>query len=200
MKLWLRNAAFGILVLVLAGTVLALGRQNRQLKEQNRDLTKDLTEPHRGMLVPAVRATMLDGRPFTLGEPGQQVRQVLYFFTTSCQYCRTSLPLVRSLDSALRQSPQLRASLYAVALDSAARVRRFVDGVRLSVPVVVAEDWRIAAFYRVHSVPQLIVIDSSGRTAYARVGELAGARVLDSILGGVAWHPRMQAAANFARR
>jgi thiol-disulfide isomerase/thioredoxin len=176
--------------LVLAGSVLVLGQQNRLLRQANRDLLKNLSRPHRGMLVPVFFVRTLAGDTVTIGESREDGRQVLFFFTTTCEYCRASIPVLLRLDAALRRDPTLRGKLYVVAFDSATVIRRFVDSVGLAVPVVVPPSGRFATLYRVRAVPQLMVLDSSGRTTYARAGELNGPGVLDSILAGVAWRPR----------
>jgi hypothetical protein len=44
-----------------------LGRQNRSLKQANRDLMTRFTQPHRGLIVPSFRAASLAGDSVTIG-------------------------------------------------------------------------------------------------------------------------------------
>lgn len=180
----------------LAVTVFLLGRQNRTLKNENSALLTRLTEPHRGFIVPSFRAQSLSGDSMLIGEMNRDGRQVLFFFTTTCVYCRNSLGAISRIDSALRRDTLLRADLFAVSVDSApSQLKRFVDSSRLSVPILRLPDTRLSVLYRIRGVPQLLVLDSAGRVTYARSGELAAPEAVDSVLNGIMWRPRSVVAA-----
>lgn len=91
----------GLGAVLLAGTVLALGVQNRSLKERQRAIVRRFTQPHPGMLVPAFTTTTMAGDTITIGANVDDGRQVLYFFTTTCTYCRSTWGAVDSLDRAV---------------------------------------------------------------------------------------------------
>ena len=84
--------------------------------------------------------------------------------------------------SALASRPESRAQLFAVGLDSSAAVRRFADSVGFGKSILLLPSPRLALLYRVRAVPQVMVLDSAGRTVYARAGALTGAGVVDSIV------------------
>ncbi|HEX9483513.1 MAG TPA: thioredoxin-like domain-containing protein [Gemmatimonadaceae bacterium] len=166
---------------IAASAVLILGIQNRALRQRNRDLIVRFTAPHPGMLVPAFTARSLVGDSVTIGASSLDERQVLFFFTSTCPYCVRSMPALRLLDSLLRREHRRRAPLIAVSLDSAGGTHGFADSVNAMMPVVVVPSERMRLLYRVRSIPQLMVLDSGGRTVYARTGELTGSVVRDSV-------------------
>lgn len=182
-------------VTLLVATVFVLGRQNRSLKRENRDLVTRFTNPHRGFVVPSFSAVSLTGDTVVVGEMARNGRQVLFFFTTSCQYCRASFPALRSLAATAARDTLLRPQVLAVALDSSLdAVRRFADSVRVPVPILQLRSPRLATLYRITGVPQLMVLDSAGRTTYARAGEISGSAALDSVMAGISWRPGSGAA------
>ncbi len=173
-------------IVILAGTTLFLGLQIRSLQARNRGLVTRFTEPHPGMLVPSFAATSIrHGDSIAIGEAAGDRRQVLFFLTTTCEYCIRSLPILRSLDSALKSRPDMRAELYLIGLDSARLVRRFADSAALSLAVLQIPNQRLALLYRVRAVPQLMVLDSAGRIVFTRAGALLSIAARDSILTAV---------------
>ena len=189
-----RRIVIGAGITTLAVSVFVLGRQNRSLKQANRDLVTRFTQPHRGMIVPSFRAASLSGDSVTIGQLSADGRQVLFFFTTTCEYCRSSFAILETVDSAIANDTVLKSRLYAVELDSIDAVRRFADSARFAFPILHLPDSRIAALYRLRGVPQLIVLDSAGRVTYARAGALNSSPALDSVMNGIRWRPRFVAA------
>jgi peroxiredoxin len=177
-----RRILIGAGAAALAVSVFMLGRQNRSLKQANRDLMTRFTQPHRGLIVPSFRAASLAGDSVTIGAMRTEGRQVLFFFTTTCSHCRNSFVTMSKINSALANDTLLNARLFGIGLDSTAAVRRFADSARLSYPVLLLPDRRLAALYRLRGVPQLIVLDSSGRVTYARAGELRSKPAIDSVM------------------
>ncbi|MEW5918745.1 MAG: TlpA disulfide reductase family protein, partial [Gemmatimonadota bacterium] len=189
MNATLRSGTTALSSLVLAALVLVLGLRNRALEERNRGLVRRFTEPHPGMLVPSFSALTLRGDTAVVGAPKADARQVVWFFTTTCPYCRASLDRLRSLDSALRGTGSRSAELLMVGLDSADAVRRYADSLRLSVPILLLSSQRLTLLCRVRAVPQLMVLDSSGRALYTRAGALVNQVSLDSVLAAVRYRP-----------
>ena len=182
-----RNAALvsGAGLLVLAATVCWLGIQNRGLREEQRKILQRFLQPHPGMLVPEFVARSLDGDTLTIGSRTDDSRQVLFFFSSTCVHCANSLPMLLRLSDSLRATPAAHARVITIAMDSSAAVRRFVDSTGLRIPVFEMPNPRFGLLYRVRSVPQVIVLDSSGHTVYARAGALVDSGVMDSILSAV---------------
>ncbi|MGH7712182.1 MAG: TlpA family protein disulfide reductase, partial [Gemmatimonadaceae bacterium] len=177
-----RSAITALFVLVLAAAVLILGVRNRALGERNRGLVRRFTEPHPGMLVPSFAAASVRGDSIVVGDMSDDTRQVVFFFTTTCSYCKASLQKLIALDSSLKSARTTNNELLMVGLDSAAAVRRYADSLRLPMPVLLMPNQRLALLYRVRAVPQLMILDSTGRAVYTRAGALVTQASLDSVL------------------
>lgn len=190
-----RNALIITAAACIAGTVFWLGQQNRALRTRNSRLIAQFSQPHPGLIVPAFTAAVVGGDSVTIGAAPDDRRQVLFFLSTTCEYCVSSLPAIVALDSALARTAGAHDRVYLVAVDSPPAVRHFADSARLATPVALLPGRRIALLYRVRAVPQLLVVDSGGRTLYARAGELRAGSALDSVLAAVTRRPARAPAA-----
>ncbi len=90
-------AKFRSMVLVVALTVatvlmVALALQKRDLLARIESLTTQLRDPYVGMYVPAVALPSVRGDSVLLGGPPLGHVQVLFVLSTTCEYCKTSLP------------------------------------------------------------------------------------------------------------
>jgi peroxiredoxin len=131
------------------------------------------------MVVPTFRALTLGGDSVTIGAtPGR--RQVLLFFTTTCPYCLASLPAWRRIAAADSAEPT-RFDLIGVSLDSAEQSSRYVMVHAVPFLVVMLPERKLARLYRASSVPLTMVLDSTGRVVYARLGQLP-LQVADSVI------------------
>lgn len=94
------NLVLWVLVLVLAGIVIALARQVGVLYERIAPVGA-LTlgrGPGVGERPPVVAATTLDGRTLQVGAPrGDERRTLLFFLSPTCPVCKTLLPVLRAL-------------------------------------------------------------------------------------------------------
>mgnify|MGYP001620190070 FL=1 len=180
-----RSTVTAVFALLLAAAVLTLGVRNRALQERNRGLVQRFTEPHAGMLIPSFAAATVRGDMAVVGSPTGDTRQVVFFFTTTCSYCRASLDKLRDLSTELKRTPQTYGELVMVGLDSTAAVRRYADSLQLPMPVLMIPSQRLALLYRVRAVPQLMVLDSAGRAVFTRAGPLLTQASLDSVLASI---------------
>lgn len=71
--------------------------------------------------------------------------------------------------------------MVGVAFDSAHLVGPYAREHELSFPLVVLDDRRTAALYRVTRVPLTMVVDGSGRVRFARIGQLTDPAAIDSV-------------------
>ena len=137
---------------------------------------------HSGSVVPAFRAATLNGDSVTIGEaPGPDTRQVLFVLTTTCPYCKATLPVWSRLADSLTRLPNHSIQVIAISLDSLQATRRFVTEHALSYPVVTFPSPRLRRLYRAGAVPMTVVLDKDGRVLHARTGLLDVPAVLDSI-------------------
>ena len=142
-------------------------------------------------MVPTFRALTLDGDSITIGEgPDPLARQVLFVLTTSCPFCRQTLPTwARIADSAASLRPG-RIVVAAISLDSLNLTRDYVREHQLRYPVVLFPVAKLRRLYRASAVPQTLVLDHEGRILYARTGLLDPQAVVDSIFAALSRPPR----------
>jgi peroxiredoxin len=174
------RVGFAGVLLLLIGSTVVLARQNRRLVRDNGELFERATRPYAGMVVPIVPAVSLQGDTVSLGAPALSERQVLFFFTTTCPFCRSAMPVWRSL--ARQATANSRARVYGVALDSADTLAAYVANAGLEFPVVRRSDPRFLHVYRSKAVPLTMVVNDSGRVLYARFGVLDSLTHFDSLL------------------
>lgn len=183
---WVRMRRLSLLSLGVACLlVVVLAQQNRALTRKNNDLLWRSISPQVGLYVPAASLPSLNGKQVTIGEPKPGGRQVLFVFTTTCQYCRASLPAWESIATRARSS-QSDIEVYGVSLDSVETTREYVSAHKLSFPTVLFPPGKLPSLYRTHNVPVTMIVDAAGRVAYARVGVLSEQTAVDSVLAAIA--------------
>lgn len=161
-----------------AALVVLLARQNRALRVEHAELLDRATLPYAGMWVPSVPASALDGAALRVGEPGPGGAQLLYFFTTTCQYCRASVPALRAVAARLGAP----VTMIGVTDDPAEAARRYVREHALPFPVASVPEKRVSGLFRSRTVPLLTVVNADGRATYTRQGVLEGAAAIDSVV------------------
>lgn len=173
--------------------VVVLGQQKRSLIEQveqtQYQLRQARTEPMRGMWMPAFQAPTLEGQAATIGEVPGEGRQVLLMYTTTCPYCRSSIPAWKQIKAAADTMTSMRTAVYGVSLDSADVTRKYIAQHGLPYPTVRFPDEKVAGMYRAGTVPVTLVLDERGRAIYSRTGELKDPAAIDSVMQAIRWRP-----------
>src|SRR5690349_19301973 len=99
--------------------VVALARQNGALQMEIARNKVQAKAPKRNSVVPAFQTRTLTGES---AEVGRGSPEVLFFFTTSCAYCKQTLPVWETIAARLNQAP-LR--VYGVAMGGDSLVRAY---------------------------------------------------------------------------
>ena len=172
-----------------AALVVVLSLRVRDLNERYARLQERAVFPYAGMYVPTFRTATLAGEPVTVGEAEGEGRQVLFFFTTTCPYCKSSLPAWKEITAKLDTVRSLPVAVYGISLDSAEVTRRYAEENRLPYPVLRFPEEKLASIYRARAVPVTAVLDAEGRMIHSRVGELSDRAAIDSVLAMVRWKP-----------
>jgi len=147
-------------------------------------LTERIRHPYVGMYVPAVTLSAVTGDSVLLGGPPLSHVQVLFVFSTSCQYCKASLPAWKQIAAELAASE--RVEVVGVSLDSVEATRRYLGKHGIDLPVVSLTNQRLQALYRAGITPQTLIVDGDGKVSYARIGAVTDPVVIDSILNATA--------------
>ncbi len=153
------NLLLWLVVLLLAGVVLALARQIGVLHERIRPagalmLQQDLKP---GDDAPRVSVVTLDGRSMEIGLPGPR-STLLFFLSTSCPVCKSLLPMLKG---AAREEAKWLDVVLASDGDEAEH-RELVRAADLGgLPYVLSADLGMA--YRVSKLPFAALIDPQGK-------------------------------------
>lgn len=176
--LW--RATVAVLFLLLLGATAVLATQNSRLARDNRALHDRATRPYAGLVVPEALALTMGGDSVTLGAAHHGERQLLFFFTTTCGFCRSAIPSWSAIAQSVTQQHNVR--VYAVVLDTTDSLATYAEHAGLSIPIVAPVDSRFPFLYRSKAVPLTMVIGESGRVLYSRFGVMDSLVHLDSIV------------------
>jgi peroxiredoxin len=172
-----------VLVVAVSARLISLNRAYAELRGR-------LAQPQVGDAVPAFLAETVGGDTLTIGKsPDSTARQVLFVLSTTCQFCKATLPVWRALADSLGRVRDVRIRVVAISVDSAAATRHFAAEEGVGYPMVTFPTDRLRRLYRVKAVPQTVVLDAEGDVVYAHVGRLTTGPVLDSIFQAAAWRP-----------
>jgi peroxiredoxin len=177
-----RIARLALLIAVAASAVLiiALAREKQSLEARYGELAARIQHPYAGMYVPVVRAPSVRGDSFVIGEAAEGERQLLFAFSTTCGYCDASLASWEAIAARLAGEPGAR--VYGVSRDSLEATRAYVEDHGLTFPVVILNEPRLRALYRLQAVPQTLILNRDGRVVYARLGAVEGEAAVDSVV------------------
>jgi peroxiredoxin len=170
-------------LVVASGLVVKLSMQQRALLGSIRELTTRARDPYVGLYVPAVTLTSVAGDSVRLGEAPSGKAQVLLVFSTTCRFCRASLPEWKRMVSQLRGPSGVE--ILGLSVDSEEVTRQYVVEHHLEFSVVSATDAKLIALYRCNVLPQTVVIDEQGHVQYAHLGALTDTSITNSIMGVV---------------
>jgi len=174
-----------LLVALAAATVLVvvLALQKRELSERVEGLTTRVRDPYPGLYVPAVTLPSLSGDSVSLGQTKPGHVQVLFVFSTTCEFCKESLPGWKRIAGELAGNSQI--TVVGISLDSVPATRRYVTEHGIELPVVSFTDRKLRALYRAWITPQTLIVDAEGRVSYARIGAVSDEMAIDSIIEAV---------------
>lgn len=138
-----------LIVVLLAVAALALGAY--RLMEQ------PSATPVIGRPAPGFQLAALDGRPVSLGDfRGRPV--IVNFWATWCEPCKQEMPALQA--EAARQPDLVVLGIDNV--ESAVKVRPFVDQLGLRFPILLDQDGSVVERYQVTGLPTTFFIDRSG--------------------------------------
>ena len=170
-----------VIVAVSLALIVVLARQNRLLRSANLQLFERATRPYAGFTVPEFRTATLEGDSVTLGRlSGDETGQLLFFFTTTCGFCKRTIPTWNTLAMRANDDFDSRAAIYGVVLDSG-NVEDYVKTNGVAFPVVRLHDARALTLYRAKAVPLTVLIGPKGRIRLAHFAEFTKSTTLDSL-------------------
>ena len=149
-------------------------------------ITADKLEEWGGRAAPALELMDLEGRRHDLkAHRGKVV--LVNFWATWCEPCRKEMPSIQRLRDRLADK---RFAVLLVNVDEPeARVRRYVDEVRLDLPIGLDPGKRVTAQWGVKVLPATFLVGLDGRIRYRLIGDTDWnsdrvAAVIDRLLAG----------------
>lgn len=160
------------------GLVVVLARQNDQLRTDVKRAKIESHIPRRGFVVPAFRTRTLAGDSV---EVGRGSPEVMFFFTTTCPYCRRMIPIWETIAARARSSNG-RFRAFGLGLGTDSSIRAYVHDRSVPFDVVEFPDSTIQELYRVEGVPLTLVLSTDGRIVLSRIGMLDAPVAVDSVI------------------
>jgi hypothetical protein len=176
-----------VLALLLAcGLVVLLASEVREQVELQREARRQVSLLHQGYFVPAVTVDSDAGDAVELGSPASGQFQLVFLYSEACEFSRASAAPWGFL---AEQSRLAGLPIEAVAV--------LVDDPNIASPThaerwtppggfVALPDARTRYLFRTGIVPQIALIDSSGRVVFHRSGVLELDTVQDAVLAHLA--------------
>lgn len=158
-------SAATVFVFLLAWLALAASADARRSDVFERFGVVELAE---GQAAPDFALRDLDGREVRLSEHRGKV-VVINFWATWCTTCEWEMPVMQAFYDALRSEPFV---LLAISIDRAEPkyVRAYVEGKRLTFPVLLDPDSRVMRSYRARALPTTFFVNPRGELRGAIFG------------------------------
>lgn len=175
-------------LLSLSGMVLvALGLKYRTLRQDFLEHRRADTRLQPGTYVPSFTAVSATGDSLMAGYASAGERQLLILLTSTCPFCRETLPEWKGLVGRLADSSLADHDLRVLGLttDSLSDAAAYAKANDLPFPLVPFPNRKLASLYRGFTVPQIIVSDAEGRVVFARHGVIRTTQAVDSILAAL---------------
>ena len=134
--------------------------------------------PEVGAQAPNFIMQDLNGRMFELNDLDGEV-VLLNFWATWCGPCRVEMPL---LEAYFRDYSDQGFVILAIDLgETMEEVQAFVDELGMTFPVLLDNDGRISALYRILGYPSSVFIDSTGVIQAIHIGILSETQLQESL-------------------
>jgi peroxiredoxin len=180
--LWIILAT-GILGIAGCRGVMGPGSAERTFAPMQKGIAeKGVTEGSAvGNVAPDFSLQNLSGKAVKLrGERDKQPVTMLIFWATWCGFCRRDLP---SVGKFFNEYSRLGVRVLSISIDKGGtNVSSFVKAAGINFPVLLDKNSSIASKYRLRSIPNVLVIDSSGIVRYNGHSTADAKRTVDSIL------------------
>ncbi len=114
-----------------------------------------------------------EGPDFTLASPGGETVTLsrfagkkpvlLVFWATWCPYCNAAVPAINDIQSRLANRVEILALDF---MESGEKVKAFVNKKKVTYPVLLDRDGKVARRYGVRGIPTYVLLDGKGRIVY----------------------------------
>lgn len=127
-------------------------------------LCAGLCGPARGAEGAEFTLESADGERVSLRQAAAGKPVLLVFWATWCPHCNEAVPEINGIQS--RLSDRLRI-LAIDFMESRGKVKAFMKAKRVTYPVLLDSDGKVARQYNVLGIPTYILLDKDGRVVYS---------------------------------
>lgn len=171
---------------VSTGLLVTVTRKYETLSGQIVDHRRNDMHLRRGEYMPKFAGTTVEGAPRIVGQsarPGD--RQVIFFLTSTCPYCKKTLPTWKALAAKLDSTRHANVRVFALTTDSLNIASDFARTHDLGFRLIPFPEPKLARLSHAYTVPQTLVVNHQGRVLYSRLGVMDTRVALDSVLAAV---------------
>ncbi|MCC7133688.1 MAG: redoxin domain-containing protein [Gemmatimonadales bacterium] len=177
-------------LLTASALIAALTRRYDDLRKAYADQRMRLALPYPGLLLPTIGVAMAEGDSVNIGRMTDSTgKQLIFVFTTTCRFCKATVPLWRELADSIRFLKGGQVQVVGLSLDSPEATHLFGATFDLDFPVGVLPPGKDRQLLRAVMVPQTLVLDHEGRVMFARTGVFSSQSAIDSVYQALAWTP-----------
>jgi peroxiredoxin len=175
------------LAAISTGFLVTVTRKYGRLSEQIVEHRSNDRHLRRGEYFPTFEATAVDGTPQIVGESAHLGdRQVIFLLTSTCPYCKRTLPTWKTLAGRLDSASHPNVRVFALTTDSLSAAMQFTNSHALGFRLIPFPASKLARLSRAYTVPQTLVLNHQGRVLYSRLGAMETRAAQDSVLKAVA--------------
>ncbi len=175
------------LAAISTGLLVTVTRKYERLSEQIVEHRRNDMHLRRGEYFPTFAGTAVDGSRRIVGEsahPGD--RQVIFLLTSTCPYCKRTLPTWKTLAGRLDSASYPNARVFALTTDSVQIATSFAKSHELGFPVIPFTQPKQARLAHAFTVPQTLVVNHAGLVLFSRIGVMDTRVAMDSVLAVIA--------------
>ncbi|KYD08578.1 TlpA family protein disulfide reductase [Heyndrickxia sporothermodurans] len=135
-----------------------------QIEEPDQDPEEGLNI---GLKAPMFQLNTLDGQTMKLSDLKGK-KTLINFFATWCTPCKTEMPLLEKFS--IKHKSDL--NIIAINIDPRANVKKYVNRLGLTFPILIDERGKVNENYQVIAIPTTFLLNEKGIIINKQIGEL----------------------------
>lgn len=162
-----------IIILCLLAIFIGNIIQKTMDSEEIKGIEEEPTNVEKEKVAPNIVLQNLQGETVELADyKGKNV--VLNFWTTWCPPCKEEMPHLQKYYDKYKdkQNVEVLGVNLTFADDSEKKVKQFVENYNLDFPILLTNDEKVEALYRIATIPSTFFLDTEGRINQKIVGQL----------------------------
>ncbi|MBI3195507.1 MAG: TlpA family protein disulfide reductase [Ignavibacteriae bacterium] len=155
--------------LFLLAEVVLLVVQNRDLRAQLDQITKEPEPLQKGEVVSGFEGVTLDGTSIRFDYKNPDKKYLFFLLSTKCGVCEKNLQNWNSIVSDQKDTNTL---VYGISLEAEKKLEQYVSSKTPTFKIAMVNDTSFAKKYKVVGFPLTLLIDGSGKVIQTWIGML----------------------------